>query len=95
MKYTCDGRIDQSFVDLLAVLPTQAQACKLSRHEVFNQYVRSFDQLPNDLEALRGLEVDSNRTLVPVDSEEISRLGRKVGRCSWSIVRKRRRRRMP
>src|SRR4051795_6803376 len=64
-------RVDQPRVELVQVLPREAEAVHHARAEVLDQDVGAVDQLAEDLLALVGLHVEGEAPLVAVEHREV------------------------
>ena len=71
-----DLAVDDAGVDLLQHVVAEAEALDRAGGEVLGEHVGLLDQLLDELDALRGLEVDRRRLLVGVEDLEIIRIGR-------------------
>ncbi len=70
-----DLAIDDAGVDLLQHVIAEAEPLDRAGGEVLGEHVGLLDQLLDELDALRGLEVDRRRLLVGVEDLEIERIG--------------------
>src|SRR3954470_9062218 len=67
-------RVDQPRVELVQVLPREAETVHHARAEVLDQDVGAVDQLAEDLLALVGLHVEGEAPLVAVEHREVERV---------------------
>lgn len=88
-----NARVNESRVDLLAVLPAEAHCRKLSRNVILNQDIRLRNKLVQDRKTLWLLEVHSDGPLVAIDRQKVSRFRWQV--CRRSVVQLGCRRRTP
>lgn len=95
LSRTGDTGIDQTRVQPPTILPAEAHLRQLARHKVLHQHISLFDELVHNGQTFGFLEVDSYGALVPVDSEEVRGLGRKVRGFLRSRVEQRSGRRGP
>lgn len=68
---TSDRSIDESGIDLLAVLVPEAHRSELPRDEILNQYVRAFHKLSDNLQSFGCLKVHRDGPLISIHSEEV------------------------
>ena len=73
LPIACHTRVDETRIDLTAVIPPQAQLCELARDEVLYQHVGLGDEFLYDRKAIGVLEVDRKRPLVAVRAKKIGR----------------------
>ena len=72
-----DGGVDATGIDLVDILPAEAELVHRSRMEVLDEYVGSFDQLREYSLAVGCRGVESERLLVAVELQEV--VARTVG----------------
>lgn len=78
LTVTSDTGIDETWVDFLAVLPTETHGSKLAGDVVFDEDISLGDKFVEDGKAIRILEVDRDRTFIAVRLQEVGGFWRTV-----------------
>ena len=77
---TCDRRVHQSWVQSTEFLVPKSHLIQLARDVILYQHINLLDQVMNQLLALLGSKVHSDRLFVSIHSQEIRALLGRVRR---------------